>query len=206
MPKIYIVGLTVILFSCNNTVGTKPNERKSLISIKETFPAKELLIDKGNEQGSGANIRLSFTESSPRDIGVLYKINSTYKNKVIGFEILVPNPGLSKLIIKSTGVSSDNFIHVFSKLYKQQIDTSAKLTDIITVDCMNMGDYIDSLNKQSDGNYTSTKSQYKLFFQGKEENDYAELYLDVNEKEHWIELGEKDEEYRPILIKLLTYK
>ena len=85
------------------------------------------------------------------------------------------------------------------------MDTASKFVDFITIDCMNMGDYVDSLNKQSDGNYVTT-AQYKLFFQGKDEDDYAELFLDVNETNHLIELKEKDEEYRPAIIKLLTRK
>ncbi|MCW3110486.1 MAG: hypothetical protein JWQ09_4992 [Segetibacter sp.] len=81
-----------------------------------------------------------------------------------------------------------------------------QFTDFISADCVNMGDYIDSLDKQANSNYVSTKSQYKLFFHGRNEGDYAELYLNINATEHWIELEEKDEEYRQILIKLLTHK
>jgi hypothetical protein len=214
MLKTFIIILTVTLLSCTNsgnstntsTVDTKKTVSKETSPAIDTFATKELSFNKDNEQGWGADIRLSFTHSRPADKGIIYKVNSSYKNKIIGFEITVPNPGLSKLTIKSVGANSNNFIHVLSKLYKQKLDTTLHFTDLITADCMNMGDYIDSLNKQADANYVSTKSQYKLFFQGKNEDDYAELYLNVNEKEHWIELEEKDEEYRPILIKLLTHK
>jgi len=214
MLKTFIIILTVTLLGCTNsdnstntfTDNTKKDATKEASPAMDTFAIKELFFNKDNEQSWGADIRLSFTEKRPTDKGIIYKVNSLYKNKIIGFEITVPEPGLSKLTIKSTGANSNNFIYALSKLYQQKPDTTLHFTDLITADCMNMGDYIDSLNKQANGNYVSIKSQYKLFFQGKNEDDYAELYLNVNDKEHWIELEEKDEEYRPILIKLLTHK
>lgn len=151
----------------------------------------------------GGDVRLSFTERTTSGKAIIYKVNSTYEGKNIGFELIVPTHGLVKLSMKSDGTSSDNFIHVLQKLYKLKVDTTSKFVLSISADCINMGDYIDSLNKQTDGNYIST-AENKLFFQGEKEDDYAELYLNINESEHWIELKEKDEEYRPIIIRLLT--
>jgi hypothetical protein len=47
---------------------------------------------------------------------------------------------------------------------------------------------------------------YGVWIQGKDENenDYAELYLNINSAENWIELREKDEEYRPAVLQFLT--
>jgi len=214
MLKFFVTLLTATLVSCNNTENSTPSitvdsaqlQKKETVPLSDTFSLKELSFNKENEQGWGADIQLSFTESTQTENGVVYKVNSTYKNKTIGFEVTIPNPGFSKLTIKSLGTNSDNFIHVLSKLYKQKIDTTLHFVDFIIADCANMGEYIDSLRKVGSSNYVSAKSQYKLFFQGKNEDDYAELFLNVNEKEHLIELEEKDEEYRPILIKLLTHK
>ena len=200
MKRILAIILTMTFLSCNYL------DNSTSINKKDTFPVKELIVNKSEDQGMGADIRLSFTESIPTNKGIVYKVTSTYKNKMIGFDITVPNTGLSKLIINGVGINSDNFIQAISKLYKQKIDTSLHFVNSITVDCINMGDFIDSLNKQANSNYYSTKSQYKLFFQGKSEDDYAELYLNVNMTEHWIELEEKDEQYRPFLIKFLTHE
>ena len=175
-------------------------------TIKDTiksdiFPIKELAIKK--EEGiSSADIRLSFVQTFTTDSEKIYEINSTYENRSVGFEIIVPNKGLAKLTIKSLGANSDNFLHVLQKLYHQKVDNSSKFSKIISADCLSMGDYVDSLNK-TNGNYT-TIEENKLFFQGQTESDYAELYLNINEQEHWIELAEKDSEYRPVLIRLLT--
>jgi len=213
MLRIYTIASILLLYSCANT-NNSPNESaqatetksKDTLSSKETFPVRELLVIKSEEQGWGADIRLSYTESFPSDKGITYKVKSLYKNKLIGFEITVPNPGFAKLAMKTIGTYSDNFIHTLSKLYNQKNDTTLKFTDFIVADCVNMGDYIDSLNKQSNNNYVSPKSQYKLFLKGKDEDDYAELFFNINKTEHWIELEEKDEEYRPIIVKLLTRK
>ena len=53
-----------------------------------------------------------------------------------------------------------------------------------------------------EGQYTAA-NQYKLFFEGKVDIDYAELYLNVNPTDNWIEIREKDEEYRPIVLRFL---
>ena len=168
----------------------------------QNFKTKSVVIE---SNGFSNNLKLSYTNVSTSDKANTYQVNSTYDNQNLCFEISIPKNGLATLNIKSNGKSSDNFLHLLAKVYKQKIDTSVKFVDTITVDCMNLGDYVDSLNKQSNGSYV-TKAQYKLFFQGKNEDDYAELYLNINDAEHEIEFDEKDEEYRPIIVKLLTKK
>lgn len=194
-----IIALTLFGCSANQTKTVKVSTGTTSTF---TFPVKPLFIE-SEDESMGGDIRLSFTESSTTDKATVYKVNSIYDNKNIGFELSVPVHGLASLSIKTVGVNSDNFIHALQKIYKLKVDTTSKFVDFISADCMNMGDFADSLNKQSNGSYTST-AENKLFFQGKKENDYAELYLNINEVEHWIELKEKDEEYRPIIIKLLT--
>ena len=46
----------------------------------------------------------------------------------------------------------------------------------------------------------------KLFFENNDPDGYAELYVNINEKEQWIELREKDEGYRRQVTKFLTAK
>ena len=46
----------------------------------------------------------------------------------------------------------------------------------------------------------------KLFFETEDPEDYAELYVNINDKEHWLEIREKDEEYRKQVIKFLSAK
>jgi hypothetical protein len=206
MQKVTVfLFLLNILFNCSSnqdkTDKSPPNDTTSTVS----FPVKPLHILSTTEAGFGADIRLSFTENLSNDRATIYKINSIYENKKIGFDLIVPNNGFARLILKSTGANSDNFIHLLAKLYKQKVDTSLKFSDRITGDCINMGEYIDSLNKQDNGQY-GTAAQYKVFLKGNDDSKYAEIYMSINEKEHWVELGEKDKEYRPIIIGLLAKK
>ncbi|MBK7292200.1 MAG: hypothetical protein IPI78_19380 [Chitinophagaceae bacterium] len=46
----------------------------------------------------------------------------------------------------------------------------------------------------------------KAFFEAENPDDNAELYININEAEHWIEIKEKDEGYRKQVIKGLTTK
>ena len=205
MQNTLIILFLIVLVSCSL------NQTKADRSVPDTdtaaasFPVKPLHILATKEAGFGADIRLSFTERLITARAIVYKINSIYENKKIGFEIVVPHNGFAKLILKGTGVNSNNFLHILAQLYKQKVDTSLKFSDRIAGDCINMGEYVDSLNKQSNGNYSSA-AQYKLFLKGNNDGNYAELYLNINENEHWIELGEKDKEYRPVIIALLTKK
>ena len=109
MVKHVIAILTVTLISCSNSDNssntaidsTKGTEKKDISPKNDTFAIRELSFNKDNDQGWGADIRLSFTESTPTDTGIVYKVKSIYKDKIIGFELTVPNPGFSKLVIKS---------------------------------------------------------------------------------------------------------
>jgi len=201
MQKTSFTILLLTILSCSTNQNKA--ETNDVDADSRNFPIRPLIIE-SEDEGWGGDIKLSYTKTLTTDNTVSYEVNSTYKSKEIGFEVSVPK-GSGKLTIKRMGLGSDNFLHVLADIYKQKMDTASKFVDFITIDCMNMGDYVDSLNKQSDGNYVTT-AQYKLFFQGKDEDDYAELFLDVNETNHLIELKEKDEEYRPAIIKLLTRK
>ena len=201
MQKTSFSVLLLTILSCSTNQNKAETNNGDADS--RNFPIRPLIIE-SEDEGWGGDIKLSYTKSLTTDNTVSYEVNSTYKSKEIGFEVSVPK-GSGKLTIKRMGLASDNFLHLLADIYKQKTDTASKFVDFITIDCMNMGDYVDSLNKQSDGNYVTT-AQYKLFFQGKNEDDYAELFLDVNETNHLIELKEKDEEYRPAIIKLLTRK
>lgn len=175
----------------------------TLLNHLTVYTLKPLIIE-SNNNSMGADIRLSYTETSSTENAVTYNVNSIYKNQNVGFELSVPKKGLAKLSIKSSGVVSNNFIHALQEIYKLKIDTTSKFIDFISADCMSMGDYVDSLNKQN-GKY-ETQAQNKVFFQGAKDEDYAEIYLNINEAEHWIELKEKDEEYRLAIVRLLTHQ
>jgi hypothetical protein len=203
MLKLLLAFLLLSILSCSS------NEDEPILIYENPtsttkFPIKPLELKKGND-GWGGDIKLSYLSLKGTGNMVIYEVRSTYENNQIGFEIWVPASGSGKLTIKRCGLDSDNFLQALAQIYKQRLNKNAMFVDMITADCMSMGDYVDSLKKQGAGHYV-TAAQYKLFFQGESDDDYAEAYLEINETSHLIELIEKDEEYRKPIVKLFTRK
>jgi hypothetical protein len=100
LKTITIISILTLLACSSNqtrTDGVSTDKDSAL-----NFPVRPLLIE-GKDEGWGADIRLSFTEKLTNDTSVVYKVNSTYDNKNIGFEISVPKKGLAKLSSKGMG-------------------------------------------------------------------------------------------------------
>ena len=168
---------------------------------------KPLQVDNGEEEGWGADTRLSIVEKTENDTTKIYKAISSYEGKELGLLIFIPKAkegekGFGKgIVLQSIGSQSDNLLHVLSNLYKQKVDTSSKFANTLNVTYVNLKEFAKSVTGQ-EGEYTAA-NEYKLFFEGNNDDDYAEIFLNVNSKDNWIELREKDEEYRPIVLRFL---
>ena len=55
---------------------------------------------------------------------------------------------------------------------------------------VNLKEFAKSVTGEEGQPYT-TANEYKLFFEGKEDGDYTEIYLNINLNEDWIELAKK---------------
>ena len=74
------------------------------------------------------------------------------------------------------------------------------MKDSVSPSFVDLNEFMKNLGyKESDENQDLKK--LKLFFEERE--DVPEIYLNINEKEHWLELSEKDEMYRGEIIKSL---
>lgn len=193
--KFFFKILLFFVCGCSSNQNAS-NQRAATEMVDNSFAKKPLIIEK--EEGWGADIQLSFTEYSTTDTTLVYGINSNYDGKDIGFILIIPKKGFGKLTIKSKGKSSDNFLQAIRNIYKYPADTS-KIADSINADCLSLAE----LNRPGETGVVLA-AQKKLFFQGADEEDYAELFLNINEQKHCVELKEKDPEYRPVIIKLLT--
>jgi hypothetical protein len=208
MVKKILYGLILFLFSCNNSDKTQNSSTGPPKEHTETYPTKELIVDNDEEEGWGADIRLSIVSVAETDTSKHYTAISTYQDKKLGLLVSIPKKKegdkgfASGISLKSIGTESDNLLQTLAKLYKQKADSSLKFTNSISVTYVNLDEFAKSLGAQDGGDY-KTQSQYKLFYEGSAEDEYAELYLNISLTEHWIELREKDEEYRPIIIKFL---
>ena len=214
MTKFFIAILTVTFLSCNNSdnSNTKKINDTNQVEKKDTFPIKELFVDKGDEEGWGADIRLSITEISKTDTSITYFANSLYNTKNVGLKITIPtaSPKNEKelaqiMTLQSSGSISDNFVQTLSKLYKEKVDTILHFVTSKRLAFIDLNEFAKAQLGQEPAN-KSTAKEMKAFFEAENPDDNAELYININEVEHWIEIKEKDEGYRKQVIKGLTTK
>jgi hypothetical protein len=109
------------------------------------------------------------------------------------------------LTIKTCGGSSDNLLALLSKLYKLKVETLKHFIDSAKLSFVDLNEFAKAKFGKDAVPHTDAK-EMKLFFETEDPEDYAELYVNINEKEHWLELKEKDEGYRKQVIKFLTAK
>jgi hypothetical protein len=208
MIKYVLFCLAILSIRCNNSTQSEGSivDTKSENIPVTTFPVKELFIETSADEGWGADIRLSIVSIAQTDSTNEYTALSTYQGKKIGVQVSVHKPkeggsGFGNgFTLKRSGEESDFLLTTLAMLYKQKADSSLKFINSISTNYVDLGEYAKALNAKEGGKY-STPAQYKIFFEGND--DYAELYVNINPDEHWIEIKEKDEEYRPAIIKFL---
>ncbi len=204
MQKIAIIYFLTTILSCSYKQTNTDNNKAAALSTTAQA-VQPLIIDNGEEEGWGADIRLSIVTKSENDTVTIYKAISSYNGEELGLLAFVPkrkdgSKGFGQGIsFKSIGTQSDYLLRTLSQLYKQTVDTAATFTKDINVSYVNLKEYAKAVSGQ-EGQYTAA-NEYKLFFEGDHDEDYAELYLNINPTNNWIELREKDKEYRPILIR-----
>lgn len=209
MRNFRLFFFVTLLFGCTSSGNSRDSEVAAPDVPENSLPAQPLQIDAGEDEGWGGDIRLSVVEQSENDTVHIYKALSTYQGKELGLLVTIPkrkegSKGFGQgITFASIGASSDYLLQILAKLYKQPIDSTATFIKDIQVNYVNLQAFAESVSGQEgSGDYT-VASEYKLFFEGSGEEDYAELYLNIDPLHHWIELREKDEEYRPVLLRLL---
>lgn len=209
MIKSSILPILILSFGCStNQNKPKPSDATSTV----TYPIQPLFIDSGEEEGWGADIRLSLTEITSTDSFTTYKAISSHEGKNVGLEFTLPKikPGTENsptqiLIIRTCGERSDNLLMLLSKLYKLRVDTTKHFISSARLAFVDLNEFAKAKFGKEAIPGTDAK-EMKLFFETEDPDDYAELYLNINDKEHWLELREKDEGYREQVIKFLTAK
>jgi hypothetical protein len=211
MKKFSILPILILSLGCSTDQANTAGKIKK-ISTTVTYPIQVLLIDNGEEEGWGADIRLSLTEITSTDSFVTYKAISSHEGKNVGLEFILPNnkPGIENLptqilTVKSCGEGSDNLLMLLSKLYKLRDDTTKHFIGSAKLAFVDLNEFARAKFGKDAVSHTDAK-EMKLFFETEDPDDYAELYVNINDKEHWLELREKDEGYRKQVIKFLTAK
>lgn len=179
-----------------------------LITKTKIQSPQPLQINSDEEDGWGGDIRLSIVEQWENDSAFYYKAISTHEGKELGFITSVPKKKGSEkgfavgLELQRSGVESDHLLHVLAMLYKQKPDTGTLFVSKINVAYINITEFAKSVTGVEPEN--SNAQEYKIFFEGSTEDQHAELFLNIYPTEKWLELREKDEEYRQEILRFLT--
>ncbi len=208
MKKSILAVLVLHLLACSNgNLSKAQNGNRSDERSTVTYPEKPVIKFDDNEDDSGpADFGLSIVAVSDNDSTITYKALSTWEKEDVGLALDIPKKEDEKgfgpsLHLRSIGPASDNLIRFMAKQYDQKLDSPANFTKDISVGYLNMNSFAKTLGARNAED--TTIFEYKLFFQGPNKDDYAELYLNINNRKKQIEIREKDAEYRPTLIRLL---
>lgn len=134
---------------------------------------------------------------------------ATHQNQIVGLTITILNncqPGIlnneinrdafvrNGVIMESDGAQSDAFIEILSALY--EIPSNKPFTK------QKLEFTIFPLNEEL-GILESKSLKFKLFYDDRNEKGlYNELYLNTNLPQNWIQIREKDEEYRANIVEM----
>jgi hypothetical protein len=166
-------------------------------------PLKPLVI-KAGPRNAYADIRLSIRTTSETDSATTYSLLSGYGDKPVGLLLMIPKAeskkSSGKAWFKSLGKPSDLLLRVLDSLYHQPSDTAARFVPALSFVCMNLKEFFSKVD--SSGKPYTIAAEYKLFFNSESEQGDAELYMNINPEEQWVELAEKDRDYRSKLIGL----
>lgn len=172
-------------------------------------------ITEVQEQEEGfADIRLKIVEANPKGKNIEYLAKGKFENQIVGLKITLPQnlpegilngeinekSFLKKGVTLTTiGQESDQLLHALGKLY--QIPTTAKFSTLpIQVTIFSLNEVNADLSKPH-------YYKFKIFFNDTgDENEYAEMFLNLDLENNFIEWNEKDNEYRKNIIHSLEEK
>ena len=196
-----VLGFFSWLFGgCGKT--QEPTGREALATLEP------LEITSESEEGFHDLVfRISSQESNP-DRTQKVHVSGVHKGTPVGFDVLLGaewkkgslGEGITTyqgiVICRSTGNTSDAFIRIIDILYGSNLNPTS------------MGKETHFTGISLEGNPAALfqgPAKIKLFFEPEDENDYeeryAELFMNFNLKERKMWLSEKDEEYRPAIIR-----
>ncbi len=209
MIKICIPFIALIIFSCASKDQSKNGDGKQDLA-RDTFTIKKLMVDTSTDEGWGADIRISIVENRKTDTSISYIATSFYEDQTVGLQLTIPTntPNDKKaepqrMRFNSVGPASNNLIMLLSRLYNQRIDSSSHFVAVKEIEFIDLDEFAKKQFGQAPNDPSGSRG-LKAFFDSENEKYYGEIYINVNEKEHWIELKEKDEDYRKAVLNALT--
>jgi hypothetical protein len=207
MRIITILLFTIFLsYSCKNSPTIYENK---------IFDKKEMIIGDTSE-GWGGDIRLSIVQIQQKENGVkILTAISSYKGTDVGFNLEVsPKEKTdsefqeSGLVIKSIGNPSNALLLSLADIYSIKQESKLEFIDSLSTTFVDLNKMATKIGKSENAKVEPVKDILTKLFLGdsNDEKTYGEIYLNFNEQERWVELKEKDIEYRSAVIKALSKK
>jgi hypothetical protein len=163
---------------------------------------ENIVIDKLTDWGG--NFKLHIQSKESKQNSYVYTVCSLYEENQIGFELQIPTDIKTfgeGVIFKSLGNISDDFITALFSIYGLYLQNNLKFVDSISCNYTGLNDLV----YKSGGQKRLSHINYiKVFLEGNGEDEYAELYVNIDETNKTIEFEEKDYEYRPYVAMLLS--
>jgi hypothetical protein len=203
MQYLLTIFFTVAIVSCTDRKNTTQSAGTTNIT---SYPVEFLKID-SSDAGFGADIKLSITERFENDTANVYKAVSLYNDQELGLLISVPKhekgaKGFGQgFALRSIGTPSDYLLRTLSQLYKQPDNETKTFVKEMTVNYVNLTAFAKAVSGQEP--QLTEVNQYKLFFESNTDNDYAEIFLNIDLSNNLIEILEKDTEYRSAILRFL---
>jgi len=215
-PIFLCIAASAFLFSCQQmeTSDNNATPTDSLV-VTSAYAVQPMQLV------APVGLKLSFTGRTTTDSSVFYQVTSTYNGETYGFNLSVPKKETGTAYLSSKGKASDGLLHFMQRLYGQPVDSASRMGDYIPASYSALGALIETKTDTTAGKTAgpagktadtakvqkpvSLGTQNKLVFRNAA-GDQAELYLDIDEKEHLIGLMEKDSVNRAPLIRCLQQK
>jgi hypothetical protein len=79
MKKLLSAILTISILSCNSSDNSEipSSSENTKVTQDDNFAVKELVVDNGEDEGWGADVKLSITSNSETDTSNIYTATST---------------------------------------------------------------------------------------------------------------------------------
>ena len=204
--KYSFVTLSVIAF----VACTEQKAQKNVAHEEDSRIKKVVYFNVRHGNGvDGGDLRLSIKDTTQTDSTTNYEVVSLNGDHEMGLLLSIPKKprptGFGDgFVLKSIGEPSNELLGVLSALYGHGL-AKPQFVDEIKVSYVDLRQMAKMYEK--DGKAVDRiGADYKLFFEGDENEEPAELYINVDSAANYIEIKEKASEYRAGLIKALSKK
>jgi len=200
------ISLSGLLSGC----GKQPTVPPQVVAQPQLVKALPASPEVTSEAEGGFQDLLFFVQDYKRlpDGSQSIRGSGTYKGRVLGLEVVLDSTwqagSLGKdvpfmtyrgfVIYRATGPESDAFVQAIDELYGTKLSPKAMTGETRFTGISLEGDPRD---------LTKGPVKIKLFFESGGQDNYAELYTNVDLAAHRLEIHEKDQEYRVPIIRAL---